>query len=60
MWNLENGTDKPISRGRSRDTDVESRRVDTVGEGESGTSREIGVDTHTHATVYKTAHGNLL
>ena len=37
MWNLENWY-RTFLQGRSRDTDIENRLEDTVGEGEGGTN----------------------
>ena len=45
-WNLENWY-RTFLQGRSRDTDVENRLEDTVGEGEGGTNGQSSAEIHT-------------
>ena len=44
----------------SRDTDIQNRLVDTVGEGEGGTNGENSIETYTLPCVKQIASGNLL
>lgn len=43
---------------RNRDADMESRLVDTVGEGEGGTNREESVETYTLTCVNRKLLGS--
>ena len=47
MWNLEKWYQWICLQDRNRDTDIESRLVDTVWEGEGETARECSTDTST-------------
>ena len=46
MLNLEKYTHIEF-RGRSRDSDIENKLMDTSGEEEAGMDLEIGIDTYT-------------
>ena len=50
-----NGIDEPIGRKGTGDADVENGLVDTVGEGERGTSGESSINTYTPSHVKRTA-----
>ena len=45
---------------RNRDTDIDSRSVDTVGEGEGGTNWKNRIDTYTPPGLKEIASGKLL
>ena len=47
-------------QGSNRNTDIMNRLVDTVGEGDHGTNREIDIETYTLPYVKQITSGNLL
>ena len=46
MWNLEEWYRCAYLQNRNRDTDVENKHMDTIGEGRNGMNWEIGIDIY--------------
>ena len=60
IWTLEKWYWWTYFQGRNGDADIENRLLDTVGEEESGTSRESSIDKYTLSCVKQIAGEKLL
>ena len=60
MWNLEEGTDKPIFRAGIEAQTQRTNMWTWEGGGEGGTNWESGIDIYAPPCVKQTASGNLL
>ena len=60
MWTLEKWYRLIYPQSRNREVGIEITHVDTVGEGEGGTTWEIGVDIYTLLRIKKITSGELL